>query len=176
MPASRTIASLALLMSAFVLASCGNGEEDPAEEVKPVVEADPVPVAADPAPPAAGEPAPVPVAEPLVDEAPFGDPIVEIRVLNDWYRAVLIDERAIGDPLELEAIGRSICEGLQPCRAVLWYDARIAPTALPVSEDALQGQAFGFGRTIDGAENMQWNCDLFRRLEGVVPCLPRLLN
>ncbi len=157
-----------VLAAALLLAACG-GDDEPAAGS---------PVAAEPE--AAGEPAagpePAVAAEAGQPEPGEFEPIIEIRELNDWYRVVLIDERAIADPRELEAIGREICEGLAPCRAAMWYDAGAAPAGFPVDEINLRAQVFGFGRTIDGAENILWNCNVFPQFEAERSCLPRPMN
>jgi hypothetical protein len=130
--------------------------------------------------PAADTPADKPsAAAPAADSAVDPNdlqPIIEVRALNEWYRAVLIDERAITDPLELETIGRQICEGLAPCRAAMWFDAADAPTEYPVREIQIRYQVFAFGRTMSGDENILWNCDVFPEFEAERRCLPRPLN
>jgi hypothetical protein len=158
-----------VLAAALVLAACG-GDDEPA--------AGP-PAAAEPeaaAEPAGQEPAAVAEPEPAAVEPGEIQPIIEIRELNEWYRVVLIDERAIADPHDLEPIGREICEGLAPCRAAMWYDAAAAPAGFPVDEINLRAQVFGFGRTMDGAENILWNCNIFPQFEAERSCLPRPMN
>jgi hypothetical protein len=128
----------------------------------------PAPSAADGAPGAIGSPA----------VAAGGDtgPVLELRVLNDWYRAVLINEDAVADPHDLEAIARPICEGMQVCRVGLWYDEADMPEKMPVREAQLRYQVFAFGRTFDGSENVLWNCNVFPEFEVPNRCLPRPMD
>ena len=163
------------LAGALLLAACSDDDADPdettdtpaAEEVVPDVDTSsaegPTGTLTDP---------PTDTAE----EPPIGDPILEVRDLNSWYHAVLIDERAIADPIELEAIGREICLDQTPCRAAMWYSERDTPAALPVNERSLRLQVFAFGRTLDGSENILWNCNEFLQFEAERRCLPRILN
>ena len=116
----------------------------------------------------AGSPAPIDPAE--------LEPIIEIRELNDWYRAVVLEPLAITDPLALEAIGREICEGLTPCRAAMWFDAADTPTGFPVQEAQLRYSVFAFGRALSGDENILWNCDVYPEFEAERRCLPRPMN
>jgi hypothetical protein len=166
-----------VLAAALLLAACG--DDEPAGETPAAPDAaSEAPVEAGPE--AVGEPAAelAPVAElaPAAVDSGELEPIIEIRELNDWYRVVLIDERAVADPRDLEAIGREICEGLAPCRAAMWYDAEAAPAGFPVDEVDLRAQVFGFGRTMDGAENILWNCNVFPQFEAERSCLPRPMN
>jgi hypothetical protein len=147
----------------MLLAACG-GDDEPEDAPSAAAESE-----------GAGERAVEPEPAAAVNPGDF-QPIIEIRELNDWYRVVLIDERAIADPRDLEAIGRQICEGLAPCRAAMWYDAEAAPAAFPIDELNLRAQVFGFGRTIDGAENILWNCNVFPQFEAERSCLPRPMN
>lgn len=160
------------LAAAMSVAACGD-DDTSGEETADAADA---PAAAEA--PAAGAPPvaanPAERAEPA--ESAATGPVLEIRELNSWYRVVVIDERAMTDPLELEAIGREICEGLAPCRASMWFDADEAPAAFPVLEMNLRAQIFGFGRTEAGAENILWNCDFFPEFEADRRCLPRPMN
>ena len=162
------IIPIASLVAAAILtlAGCGDSEETTTAS-EPEAAA---PALAEPAPePAGGDAAIEPGLAP-------GDPIIEAHELNDWYRAVLIDENAIADPRELEAIARPFCEGLEPCRVGLWYDRADFPTQLPVAELQLRYQVFALGRTIDGTENVLWNCNVFPEFEAERLCLPRPMN
>lgn len=164
---------LSLVSAAALLAACSGDSDEPEEAAAPepqgVADADPDPAPAnDPneaAPPAANG-----------DVVPPEDAVIEIRELNDWYRAVLVDEAAIADVAQLEEIGREICIDMTPCRAALWYDARIAPATLPISSDALAAQVFAFGRNSEGEENANWNCDVFFEEDVDRRCLPRLMQ
>jgi len=171
--AARPWARVAIAFAAAMfVAACG--DDEPADQetaAAPEVEAPAAPEAPGDAPPAAAEPAAPAAAEPAETGL-----VLEIRELNSWYRVVVIDERAMTDPLELEAIGREICEGLAPCRAAMWFDADEAPAAFPVLEMNLRAQVFGFGRTEAGAENILWNCDFFPEFEADRRCLPRPMN
>ena len=170
-----------LAAAVMLLAACGSETPEEGEDVADAAGADTspllvlssgdAPAAEAPAAEAAGGGA----AEPAAAAVTGGDPVVEIRAFGDWYRAVIIDETAIADPLDLEAIGRSVCEGLTPCRAALWYDATKAPTGLPVAADQLVEQVFAFGRSAEGSEQIQWDCDRFPELEADHSCLPKPL-
>ena len=163
-----------VLAAVLLLAACG--DDEPSGGAPVAAEPDAAGDApAEAAPEAVGEPAAEPEPAAAVDPGEL-EPIIEIRELNDWYRAVLIDERAIADPRDLEPIGREICEGMAPCRAAMWYDAEAAPAGLPVDEVNLRAQVFGFGRTMDGAENILWNCNVFPQFEAERSCLPRPMN
>lgn len=105
-----------------------------------------------------------------------GPAIVAIYELNDWYRAITLDEEAVADPADLEMIGREICEGMAPCRAAMWFDASLTPRGFPVEEVVLRDQVFAFGRTMDGDENVLWNCDYFPQFEAERKCLPRPMD
>ena len=160
------------LAALLVLAACSNDEpagNDAAEVPGNELAGGAEPAVAPAAPPAAAEPA-APVDPETIE------PIIDVRELNDWYRALLIDERAISDPLELETIGRTVCEGLTPCRAAMWFDAADVPAALPVAEAQLRYQVFAFGRALSGDENILWNCDVFPEFEAGRRCLPRPMN
>ena len=91
-------------------------------------------------------------------------------------RAVLVDENGISDPRQLEAIARPFCEGQGPCLVALWYDRADYPTQMPVAEIQLRYQVFVLGRTLDGTENVLWNCNVFPEFEAERRCLPRPLN
>lgn len=163
---SRFISVVSLLAAAtLTLAGCGDSEEaTPAIAPEAAV---PVPVepVAEPGGDAAVEPAPAP-----------GDPVIEVHELNDWYRAVLVDENAISDPRQLEAIARPFCQGQGTCLVALWYDRADYPTQMPVAEIQLRYQVFTLGRTLDGTENVLWNCNVFPEFEAERRCLPRPLN
>ncbi|MHA1559431.1 MAG: hypothetical protein ACTSWI_02015 [Alphaproteobacteria bacterium] len=169
--------------SVVLLAACGgdsSGEEEVADgggdDVAAVVEATTAvePVVGDEAGPVVGE-----TIDPGENAAAPGDgdlePIVELRILNDWFRALVLNEAAIADPLELERIGKQICEGLTPCRVAMWYDPAEAPVALPVTQEQIVSQVYAFGRTLAGDENSQWHCDRFPEFEAERSCLPQPL-
>jgi len=137
--------------------------ESPAE---PVVEVEPEPVVDATLDPGGG---------PNADGDGDLEPIAELRVINDWYRALVLNEEAITDSFELERIGKEICEGLTPCRVAMWYDSAEAPTALPVTREKIVSQVFAFGRSLSGAENSQWHCDRFPEFEADRLCLPQPL-
>ncbi|MCC6736541.1 MAG: hypothetical protein IT534_10510 [Bauldia sp.] len=141
-----------LLLAAAALAGCGSGDDGD--------------TGADTAPPAVA-------AQPVT---PPGNPVMEALELNDWYRAILVDGAAITDPHQLEALARSYCEGLTLCRTAIWFDVANLPRAMPVDADALQTQAFAFGRTANGAENVLWNCTLYPQFEAEHACLPRVFQ
>ena len=164
-----------LLAAALLLAACGdssneeeatNGAAEFDTELIPVGGAIPVGAAAvnGPAAPELGT---------AVGEA---DPVVEIREISDWFRAVVINPAAIASPLELEEIGRSICEGLTPCRAAMWFTAAEAATALPVTTEQVVSQVYAFGRSLEGNEVSQFNCQMFPEVAEEHSCLPRLLG
>ena len=163
----RSLAGTCLLaVLATFLAACGE-ETDPNPAPPPTAE---TPATRAPATPIAQVPdTPVIPADPAVA-------IVEVRELNEWYRAVLINPAAISDPRQLEGLARPLCEGLTVCQAGLWYDVNDMPVAMPVSAVQLRDQAFGFGRTAAGVERALWNCNVFPQFEAVRLCLPRLLQ
>ena len=180
-PAAVILASAILFLS-----GCGGEEETggadagaagaaAASEVAPAGRA--VGIVVDPpiafgAPDAAvGAPAPAPSA----GAVPTG-PVIEAIELNEWYRVVLVNPAAINDPLELEAIARPFCDGLETCRIGLWYSEADFPRQLPVPGYQLSKQVFAFGRTLTGAENALWNCDTFPELQAPGKCLPRALD
>lgn len=162
-------ASLVLLAACDGDTSAENDIDDgvvlsPVAEVEPEAQVEPGPVV--------GE-----TIDPGDNAVTTGDgdlePIVELRVLNDWFRALVLNEAAIADPLELEEIGREICEGLTPCRVMMWYDAAEAPDALPVTQEQIVSQVYAFGRSLAGVENSQWHCDRFPEFEDERRCLPQ---
>lgn len=163
------------LAAAMFLAACGDDQpSDEGAATDPAAEAPATPdVSAGGAQPVASNP-----GEPAAEASAPAEagPVLEVRELNSWYRVVIINEPALTDPLELETIGREICEGLAPCRAAMWFDADEAPAGFPVLEMNLQAQIFGFGRTEAGAENILWNCDFFPEFEADRRCLPRPMN
>lgn len=163
----RSLAGTCLLaVLATFLSACGD-EADPNPASTPAVE---TPVARGPATPIAPLPeTPVIPADPAVA-------VVEVRELNEWYRAVLVNAAAITDPRQLEGLARPLCEGLTVCQAGLWYDVNDMPAAMPVTAVQLGDQAFGFGRTAAGVERALWNCNMFPQFEAVRLCLPRLLQ
>lgn len=176
-----------LVAGALALAGCSNdnGNGEAAADDTPVEESAPEASAPDGPDENAAASEPVDVAQsgaPQPDgleaaaEGSELEAVAEIRPLSDWYFAVVINEEAVADPADLEPIGREICEGLAPCRAAMWYNPAIAPRAFPVDEDALLAQVFAVGRTIDGRENVLWNCDVFPQFEAERRCLPRLLQ
>jgi hypothetical protein len=162
--------------SLILLAACDgdtSGDEEIADggadvaaviEAAPAVEAEPGPVVGETIEP--GENAVIPADGDL-------EPIVELRVLNDWFRALVLNEAAIADPLELEGIGREICEGLTPCRVMMWYDIAETPDTLPVTQEQIISQVYAFGRSLAGVENSQWHCDRFPEFEDERRCLPQ---
>jgi hypothetical protein len=102
-------------------------------------------------------------------------PVLQRRMLNEWYSALLVDRNAISDPHELEAIARPMCDGLDVCAVNIWYDEADMPTQIPMREIELRYQVFAFGRTATGRESVLWNCNVFPEFEGVA-CLPRVLD
>ena len=68
------------------------------------------------------------------------------------------------DAASLADRAKAAC-GTQPyCKVMMWTDAVATPTALPVSEAALQSMAFSYLRNETGAfEKALWNCTLFPR-------------
>lgn len=178
---------LVALAGALSLSACSNDDDAAADDVveTPAVEQG-EPLAADVNAPVDVSPEPAdqdgetPAVEPEASAEPAADeplnPVVDIRPLNDWYFAVVINQQALTDPAELEPIGREICQDLAPCRAAMWFNPQVAPNGFPVAERALREQAFAIGRTADGSENVLWNCNLFPQFEEERRCLPRLLQ
>lgn len=160
------------LAAAVALSACSN-DGDSEDDI-----ASPEPGASAPAEENVAAGGETPAADAGAEEPALNSdtPIVEIYELNDWYRAVSLNEQAVADPEDLEALGREICEGLAPCRAAMWYDASLTPTAFPVAEEVLREQVFAFGRTTDGAENILWNCNFFPQFETDRRCLPRPMD
>jgi hypothetical protein len=160
-----------LFLAAAMLAACGG--EDSAEDTA----ADPVgqdadapqPVAEVAIQPAAGQPAPQPA------EA-AGEPrtvVIEAHELAATFISVLVAEDLLADPLDLEAIGRSYCEGRTGCRAVIWFDRRYLPLALPVDARQTEAAIFAYGINIAGRETAEWNCTRFPELRAAGRrCLP----
>ena len=144
----------------------GGGDVTPVVEATPAIETEPGAVAGETIDP--GENAVIPGDGDL-------EPIVELRILNDWFRALVLNEAAIADPLELETIGKEICEGLTPCRVMIWYDAAEATAALPVTQEQIVSQVYAFGRSLAGVETSQWHCDRFPEFEAERRCLPQPL-
>jgi hypothetical protein len=187
---SVAAALLATLLAtlALGLASCGGGDDGDADvdvgaagggPIAAPPTTTPATPAANAGPAAATTTAPAtPAANPGAAAAPAGatGPVIEMIALNDWYRVVLVNPDAVEDPRELEAIARPFCDGLQTCRIGLWYSAADFPRQLPVPGYLLSKQVFAFGRTLTGAENALWNCDVFPELEGPGMCLPRAID
>ena len=144
----------------------GGGDVTLAAEATPEIETDPGAVAGETIDP--GENAGTPDGGDL-------EPIVELRILNDWFRVLVLNEAAIADPLELEIFGREVCEGLTPCRVMVWFDAAEATVALPVTQEQIVSQVYAFGRSLAGVETSQWHCDRFPQFEAERRCLPQPL-
>ncbi|MGD9739168.1 MAG: hypothetical protein AB7O56_00760 [Bauldia sp.] len=162
--ARRRTSSLVALVTALLLAACGDDDSAGDE-----------PVAAEPvaAEPVAAAPGGTPAPGVAGAEAIPANPVIEALELNDWYRAILVNPDAVADPRDLEAIARPYCEGLDVCRAAIWFDVRDLPRAMPVPARQIEEQAFALGRTITGEENILWNCDIFPEFEAERACLPR---
>lgn len=167
-----------LLSAAFLMAACGGDSSDEEDVANGPAEFDTRLIPVDGTDPEGDVEAADADASGAVevDPAAAGEAVVEVREIGDWFRAVVINEAAIADPVELEAIGRSICEGLTPCRAAMWFSAAEAATALPVTTDQVVSQIYAFGRSTEGNEVSQWNCELFPELAEDHSCLPRLLG
>ncbi|MCW5697100.1 MAG: hypothetical protein KIS96_10270 [Bauldia sp.] len=191
------VASVMALL-ALALVACGDDtpEEPAANEATPAEEPAPVrPAAVDQpfiqeSPPpqepadedvaAADTPPPRPrLASPIADELgiePELEPVVEVRQLSSSYTAMLVNEAAIDDPRELEAIARPHCTAPEGCRVGVWYNAADMPRELPVREIQIRYQVFAMGRSADGRENVLWNCNVFLEFEETGECLPRPMN
>ncbi len=174
----RASVAAGLLAVGLCLSGCGGDEETggqagntaggvaAAQPANPTTPAGTPPTpAGTPATPAnAATPAPLP---------PGTDPVIEALALMNWYHVVLVNQAAVGDPRELEAIARPFCEGLETCRIGLWYSEPDFPRQMPVPNYQLNKQVFAFGRTLTGAELVQWNCDVFPEMQAPGQCLPR---
>lgn len=70
------------------------------------------------------------------------------------------------DPAMLAERAKAAC-GAQPyCKVMMWTDAVATPTALPVSDAALQSMAFSYLKNEKGAfEKALWNCAIFPRAD-----------
>ncbi len=146
--------------------------------------AESTPAAETPAPSTEGAAAPAAESAPAASGAPPAgiaadgaalDAIVDSRQLADWYFAVLVDEAAIADPVELEPIARSFCPETGVCQVGVWYDQERFPTTLPVTTTQLRNEVFGFGRNEAGTEFVLWNCNTFPQFEAERRCLPRAM-
>jgi hypothetical protein len=175
--------AIALVLSATALAACGGeeaaegdaGAEGPQDIIQVPPASAPPPVAAvDDVPPVAAAEDVPPIA-PNAGVA-VGDPqgaVIEAHELSASFIAILVDERLVGDPLELEAIGRSFCEGRTGCRAVIWFDRGYLPLALPVDARQTEASVFAFSVNIAGREAAEWNCALFPEAQAAGQrCLP----
>jgi hypothetical protein len=171
--ARRGSIAAGLLALSLCLGACGS-EEEATGQVGQGAEG--TPAAARPASPATttavGQAADAGGAVPAAGAA-AGPAVIEAIALMDWYHVVLVNPAAITDPRQLEAIARPYCEGLQTCRIGLWYSAQDFPRQSPVPNYQLNKQVFAFGRTLTGAENVHWNCDVFPELQAPGQCLPR---
>ena len=157
-----------LLAIGLGLSACG-GDEDTGGQAGGAAGA---PATAQPATPA-GTPAANVGGGAAVPFVPGTEPVIEAIALMNWYHVVLVNPAAIRDPRELEAIARPYCEGLETCRIGLWYSEPDFPRELPVPNYRLNKQVFAFGRTLTGAELVQWNCDVFPEMQAPGQCLPR---
>ena len=166
-----------LLALGLCLSACG-GDDDTGGQAGGAA----APTATQPATPA-GTPAATPgtpaanagggAAVPFV---PGTEPIIEAIALMNWYHVLLVNPAAIADPRDLEAIARPYCDGLESCRIGIWYSEPDFPRELPVPNYRLNKQVFAFGRTLTGAENALWNCDVFPEMQAPGQCLPRGLD
>lgn len=175
--ARRGSIAAGLLALSLCLAACG-GEEEATGQVGQGAEGTPTPAQpAGPAAPAAavGQAADAGAVTPA-PAGPAAGPVIEAIALLDWYHVVLVNPDAITDPRQLEAIARPYCDGLETCRIGLWYSAQDFPRQSPVPNYLLNKQVFAFGRTLTGAENALWNCDVFPELQAPGQCLPRGLD
>lgn len=98
--------------------------------------------------------------------------VIQTRTLSDSYVAILANRLAIPDPAALEDLARAGCGDREVCRVGVWYQFVAMPTHLPVDRESVAAMVFGFGRTADGAENRQWNCEVYPDLRGNQPCMP----
>jgi hypothetical protein len=163
-----------LLAIGLCLSACG-GDNDSGGQAAGAgapTTAQPAAPAGTPAAPA-GTPAANAGGGAAVTFIPGTEPIIEAITLLDWYRVLLVNPAAIADPRELEGIARPYCDGLETCRIGIWYDEADFPRELPVPNYRLNKQVFAFGRTLTGAENALWNCDVFPQLQAPGQCLPR---
>lgn len=165
-----------LLAIGLCLSACG-GDDDTGGQAGGAAGA---PATAQPATLAAGTPAATPGTPAAnaggggpVPFVPGTAPVIEAIALLNWYHVLLVNPAAIADPHELEAIARPYCDGLESCRIGIWYDESDFPRELPVPNYRLNKQVFAFGRTLTGAENALWNCDVFPQLQAPGQCLPR---
>lgn len=165
--------ALLLILAAAILAACGG--EDSADDAERAQQdlAEPLPPpAAEPVPAVAGEPAPP--APPAAEAA--GEPravVIEAHELAATFISVLVNEDLLADPLDLEQIGRSYCEGRTGCRAVIWFDRPFLPLALPVDARQTEAAVFAYGINIAGRETAEWNCTRFPEMRTAGRrCLP----
>jgi hypothetical protein len=150
-----------VVLATAVLSACDSGDQEVAgtEDVA-----------------AAGEPAEGGVSSPAAGptEAAAFDAVIEMRILSEDFRAVLVDEALVADPRDLEAIGRYYCEGMNVCRTSIWFDEEFYPNDVPVPVENTQFAVYGFGRNaIIDYEASQWNCNFFPQFEETRQCLPR---
>lgn len=176
--ARRGSVAAGILALGLCLSACGSAD-DAEEPVRAGADATiTTPAVADPAVPATAPLTPAAAAGGPVGE-PAGaitDTVIDHIALMDWFHVVLVNPAAITDPRQLEAIARPYCDGLETCRIGLWYSAADFPRQMPVPNYQLNKQVFAFGRTLTGAENALWNCDLFPELQAPGQCLPRGLD